>query len=238
MRAEAQPGHSRSSLAAKRFHSDNNVLRPQQAIDWLGSSRFQTYLEAVEGHHENAVALYNWNARISAAFLEVLCHLEVLVRNAVDRQFEATDPATSLSIIDSDVWLCDPAVLTPESRERVNEAIARLLRERKRPSRDRVVASLSFGFWKSLFGSVYEELWRTTLFAAFPHGSGRRREVANLTGPILHFRNRIAHHEAIFSSDLEERHRQILRLAGIIDPEAERYIATLSRVETLLPEMP
>lgn len=185
-----------------------------------------------------AVALYESNARISAAFLEILCHLEVLFRNAIDRQFAATDPAAPLSIVDPDVWLCDPTVLTPESRERVNEAIGRLLRERKRPSRDRVVASLSFGFWKALFTGVYEELWRTTLFRAFPHGNGKRREIANLTGPILHFRNRIAHHEAIFFSDLRARHRQILRLAGTIDPEAERYIAALSRVEPLLLEMP
>jgi hypothetical protein len=66
----------------------------------------------------------------------------------------------------------------------------------------------------------------------------RRRDIANISAPILHFRNRIAHHEAIFSSDLKARHDQILKLAGSIDPEAEQYIATLSRVEKLLLEKP
>jgi hypothetical protein len=66
-----------------------------------------------------------------------------------------------------------------------------------------VIASLSFGFWQALFSGVYEELWRTRLSGAFPHGNGKRRQIANLSGPILHFRNRIAHHEAIFSSDLD-----------------------------------
>jgi len=213
-------------------------MRSEQIAAWVGEPRFQRYLDAQDGRHDDAVALYEWNARISAAFLEVLCHLEVLFRNAIDRQFPTSDLVTPLSIVESEVWLCDPAILTAESREKVNEAIMRLQCEHKRPTRERVIASLSFGFWPALFSGVYEELWRTTLFRAFPNGSGRRREIANLAGPVLHFRNRIAHHEAIFFSDLGARHAQILQLAGVIDSEAQLYIGRLSRVETLLLEMP
>lgn len=54
----------------------------------------------------------------------------------------------------------------------------------------------------------------------------------------LNLRNRIAHHEAIFFSDLRNRHVEILRLARTIDPEAARYVAGLSRIEDLLDEMP
>ena len=213
-------------------------MRPDQVARWLGEPRFRAYLRASDGNHGRAVALYNWNAEISAAFLEILYHLEVLMRNAIDNQFPSTDPASSLSILQPDVWLCDPAILTDESRERVNDAIARLQRGGKHPTRGRVIASLSFGFWHALLGQVYEDLWRASLSGAFPNGTGRRKEVAKLAAPMLHFRNRIAHHEAIFSSNLESRHAQILRLAGIIDAEAEHYIAALSRVEKLLLEMP
>jgi hypothetical protein len=213
-------------------------MRPDQVASWLGEPRFRAYLEVTDGQHERAVALYNWNAEISAAFLEIIYHLEVLMRNAIDQRFPAGDPAAPLSILRPNVWLCDAAVLTDESREKVNEAIGRLQRGNKRPTRGRVIASLSFGFWQSLFSGIYEDLWRATLSKAFPNGNGRRREIASLSGSILHFRNRIAHHEAIFSSDLQARHQQILRLAGSIDPEAELYIAALSRVDELLLEMP
>jgi hypothetical protein len=101
-----------------------------------------------------------------------------------------------------------------------------------------VIASLSFGFRQALFSGTYEELWRKKLWRAFPHGSGKRREIANLTGPILHFRNRIAHHEPIFFSNLERHHDRILELARLIDEEAEGYIVSLSRVEELLRERP
>jgi hypothetical protein len=209
-------------------------VRSEQVASWVGETRFQRYLDARDGQHERAVALYIWNARISAAFLEVLCHLEVLFRNAIDQQFPDSAPGAPLSILDSNVWLCDPVILTPESREKVNEAITRLQSERKRPTRGRVVASLSFGFWQALFSAVYEDLWRSTLFGAFPNGDGSRREIASLAVSILHFRNRIAHHEAIFFSDLSTRHDQILRLAGAIDAEAGRYIRGVSSVEALL----
>lgn len=213
-------------------------MRPEQVSKWLGIPRFNAYLEACDGEHDRAVALYNWNAEISAAFLEILYHLEVLFRNAIDRQFPTSETDDQLTILRPDVWLCDPSVLTDESREKVNDAIGRLQRERKQPTRGRVIASLSFGFWQALFSGIYEELWRTRLSGAFPHGNGKRRQIANLSGPILHFRNRIAHHEAIFSSDLDARHDQILTLAGTIDTEAQGYIAALSRVKKLLLEMP
>jgi hypothetical protein len=213
-------------------------LQSEQVVKWLGRPRFQRYLDARGGCYADAVSLYEWNVKVSATFLEILCHVEVLLRNAIDREFPATEPQASLSILDAEVWLCDPAILTVESRQKVDEAISRLHRERKRPTRDRVIASLSFGFWHALFSGAYEELWRSTIFRAFSHGQGSRREVANLIGPILHFRNRIAHHEAIFFSNLERQHARILRLAGLIDPEAERYIAAQSRVEKLLLEKP
>ena len=213
-------------------------MRSEQVTKWLGQSRFQRYLTARNEQHLDAVALYEWNTRVSAAFMEILCHVEVLLRNAVDQQFPATDPRAPLSILDVDVWLCDPATLTPGSREKVNEAITRLQREGKRPTRDRVIASLSFGFWQALFSGNYEELWRKRLWRAFPNGNGKRRQIANLTGAILHFRNRIAHHEPIFFSNLPRHHERILALAHLIDEEAERYIVSLSRVEQLLREKP
>jgi len=145
-------------------------VRPDQVTAWLTDARFDAYLGASDGDHGRAVAVYNWNAEISAAFMEVLYHLEVLLRNAIDRQFPEVPADRSLSICVADAWLCDPRLLTDESRERVNEAIQRLVLEQKKPTRGRVVASLSFGFWRALFSGRYEELWRSRLHGAFPMG--------------------------------------------------------------------
>lgn len=195
-------------------------------------------MDAADGDHDRAVALYNWNAEVSAAFMEVLYHLEILLRNAVDRQFAPTDPELVVSICRQDVWLCDPRLLPDDSREKVNEAISRLERRSKRPTRDRVISSLSFGFWAVLFNKPYEDLWRRNLVHAFPGGTGSRNQPGRLVASLLHFRNRIAHHEPIFSDDLEKQHEKQLTLAGLIDPEAAAYISALSRVDQLLLRRP
>lgn len=209
-------------------------ISPDQITAWISDARFRAFLEESEGDHDQAVALYRWNAKVSAAFLEVLFHLEVLLRNAIDRQFPTAPGDDLLSICRPEVWLCDPALLTHESRERVNEAIQRLTLERRLSTRGRVIASLSFGFWRALFSGRYEDLWRSHLRGAFPNGDGRRRQVNELVSSIGSFRNRIAHHEAIFSLDLAKRHHEQLELAALIDIEARSYVESLSRVGELL----
>ena len=134
-----------------------------------------------------------------------------------------------MSICQPDVWLTNPDLLEPASRERVNDAIARITTTTdKRPTRDRVVAALPFGFWRALFTGRYEELWRSNLRHAFPNGNGKRREVNDLLARILPFRNRVAHHEAIFALGLEKQHQNLLTLTGLIDAEAREYVAALS----------
>lgn len=213
-------------------------MRPDQVSRWLTDGRFQAFLDAANADHARAVALYNWNAEVSAAFMEILYHVEVLLRNAIDRQFPATTPGLIVTICRPEVWFADPTILLDETREKVNEAIGRLERRGKAPTRDRVVASLSFGFWAVLFNKPYEDLWRRTLVKAFPRGTGNKNEPGRLIAGLLHFRNRIAHHEAIFSGDLKKQHGKLIDLARLIDPEAADYIAALSRVEKLLLEKP
>lgn len=213
-------------------------MRHDQVSAWLSDARFRNYLDHCAGDHDKAVALYNWNAGVSAAFLEVLYHVEVLLRNAIDRQFPAIPHLPVVAIWSHEVWLTDPAILEDGARERVNEGIARLTRENRLQTRDRVIASLGFGFWCTLFSGRYEQLWRSHLHKAFPNGSGRRKQVNDLLQSILRFRNRVAHHEALFALDLEGQHEKQLTLSHLIDAEAREYIENLSRVPTLLENRP
>lgn len=52
---------------------------------WLSPERFATYLRAANGDRGRALALYEWNARVGAALLHDLGHLEIGLRNAYDR---------------------------------------------------------------------------------------------------------------------------------------------------------
>lgn len=62
----------------------------------------------------------------------------------------------------------------------------------------KVIAELTFYFWKRLYGPDYEQsLWRTTLKRTFPDKSLSRATVADNLEHIYQSRNRLAHHEPV-----------------------------------------
>lgn len=209
-------------------------MHSSQVATWVTPARFAPYLDEAGGDHDAAVALYVWNARISAAVFETLHHVEVLLRNAVDAQFKPVDPGAS----PRDTWLEDAAVLNEASRKRVRETIGRIAREQKTPTRGRVVAGLSFGFWRALFDKKNSSLWVSHLYRAFPAGTGDRAEVAALMSSLVPFRNRLAHHETIMRRPILGHYEEMLTLAALIDPAASTWIRSVSRVELLLVQRP
>jgi len=213
-------------------------MRPEQAERWLSQARFHNFLNATEDDHDLAVALYLWNAEVSTAFLGTLHHLEVLLRNAIDRRFPPSDRNRQVSICGAEVWLTDPGVLEDQGREKVNEAIGRLINEGRRSTRARLVASLTLGFWSTLFSGRYEDLWRSTLVGAFPNGNGKRSQIRKTLTRIQQLRNQAAHHEAIFGRNLDKDYRLMLDLAGFIDTEARDYIDAQSRTNEVLARRP
>lgn len=52
--------------------------------------RLAHYLTACADDHSSATALYEWNSTIGAAFWEALGHLEVAMRNSIDRRMDET----------------------------------------------------------------------------------------------------------------------------------------------------
>lgn len=209
-------------------------MKSSQATAWLTDARFAPYLAEASGDHEHAVALYVWNARVSAACFETLHHVEVLLRNTIDAQFApviASDPP-------SNTWLEDHKILNVDSRKRVAETIARIGRDGKTPSRGRVVAGLSFGFWRALFDRKYHQLWAMHLHRAFPHGSGDRAEIAGLMSRLVPFRNRLAHHETIIRRPIKTHYDEMLHLAQLVDPEAGVWIKDVTRLPEILKNRP
>ncbi|HEX6687639.1 MAG TPA: hypothetical protein VF085_03115 [Solirubrobacterales bacterium] len=209
-------------------------MQPSQASKWITAARFASYIAEADGDHGKATALYIWNARISAAMFETLHHVEVILRNAVDSQFAPVDASAA----PRETWLEDPVFLNDASRQRIHNTIARISREGKAPTRGRVVAGLSFGFWRALFDKKYDGLWVSHLHRAFPAGSGNRAEVAALMSKLVPFRNRLAHHETIIGRPIDSHYAEMLTLAGLIDPDARAWIEQTSQVSEVLRTRP
>lgn len=203
----------------------------REEIDrWITPPRFRAFLEAADNDLAQATALYDWNICISAVFFEAIGYTEVLLRNAIDAQF----PPVHHDQLARDSWLYDSEILTPKSLEKVSDAICAIERMKKEPTRARVVANLSFGFWRALLDRRYNQLWIDRLHRAFPNGTGSRKEVAGLMARLNPFRNRLAHHEPIIDASIEKRHAELIELARLVDADAASWIAARSSVLEIL----
>ncbi|PYY47828.1 hypothetical protein DEJ03_03865 [Curtobacterium sp. MCLR17_043] len=107
----------------------------------------------------------------------------------------------------------------------------------------RVVAELSFGFWRYLFESRYlTALWTPALHRAFPHGPAdaltRQREVRTRMQQLHFVRNRAAHHEPTHGRDLRRDHDYAIELLGWIHPGAAAWAQDVTMLGTVLGARP
>lgn len=64
----------------------NKQARYQSILDRLGRERMRPYLFLAEGNGKYSLDLYRWNIEISAAFLELIAIVEIIVRNSFHEQ--------------------------------------------------------------------------------------------------------------------------------------------------------
>ena len=204
----------------------------------LSRERLGTYLDATQGDRVEAIRLYAWNTAISAAFYGPLQGLEVALRNAMHgRLSERYGPA----------WYDNPDTgLDSGAQRRIGRAKFDLARNQYKNDPHRVVATLSLGFWVSLLGpgghtdaghkaNYQMTLWRPVLREVFAHGPALNRKQAHRPLNALRaLRNRIAHHEPIFTRELTVDHQLILDVAEWISPGTRAWIAYHSEVPAVI----
>lgn len=203
----------------------------------LSPERLNPYRAASGGGLDEALELYEWNARAASAFALVIGHFEVILRNALDQELAAWHSAKRRP----GRWYDDPNSLLAQHRQGdIAEARKRIKSRKKTETPGRVVAELMFGFWRQLLEARYETiLWAQALRHAFPHLRPQRRlDVAQPVGDIYTLRNRVAHHEPIHALDLGLRHHQVMTVVSYIDPQLETWLQSKSEVLTVLAARP
>lgn len=223
---------------------------------WLGSPRFRKYVDSCAGDRARALALYEWNVTLGQALMRDIAHFEIALRNAYNTAFAAHWPG-------SDHWLLDPdsPAVTPIwrirkdrsglkrgsdvnylNRRAVDAAIRGCGGVRATPGK--VMAELSFGFWRHLTSASHEKtVWVPYLHHAYPPKTDRA-SVDKIIGNVNTVRNRIAHHEPIFdrtkTPDQEPTrvHADLMRVLAMIAPDVATHLAPSSTVATVLAQRP
>ena len=161
----------------------------------FSAARLNKYLHTCGGNTDKALQLYRLNIKLCQKLYGVLNVFEIVLRNAIHEHYKSF-------FSDSD-WirtqLSDGGMLSliPQKDE-VNSTIRKLVATEKYTP-DRMVASLSFGFWTHLFTKHPFSKGGKSILRIFPNKDKPlgQRAVFNELMRIKEFRNRIAHHEPI-----------------------------------------
>jgi hypothetical protein len=184
------------------------------------------------------MALYKWNADLSAAWWVVLAHFEVLLRNALHERLTQW----SRERFGEERWYLDPGgVLSSGCLGVIASARSNLSAAGQAETPSRIITELSFGFWRFLLSARYERvLWLPATRRAFPGllGKGMRKDAHDAVMKLHGLRNRIAHHEPIHNRQPQALHESALRTAAWICPETAKWISAVSKVPGLLARRP
>lgn len=184
---------------------------------------------------DQAIQLYEWNSKISAALWLDVGHLEVLVRNAVHNELSTWCSRRYRH----PHWYDDPGCqLGKPILTNVREARDRLTRAGKPHDAGRLVAELNFGIWRYLLASRYDRsLWKPALIHGFP-GQPRRGEIHRRLAALHQLRNRLAHHEPVHNQPLAALHRDLSQIVSWISTDLAEWVQRQSRVRVVLAGRP
>lgn len=175
----------------------------------FSSARLSKYLKACHGDSYGALTLYRHNIKLCQKIYGVLNIFEVVLRNAINEHYMA-------HFSDTD-WirhqLLPGGMLENHPHRSAVEKTIEDLDKEGRYTNDRIVSSVSFGFWTHLFTRRPFALGGKSLLQIFPtraKGFGQRA-IYNELYKIKTFRNRIAHHEPICFDNTGTKNTQLAR---------------------------
>jgi hypothetical protein len=183
----------------------------------LSPSRLETYEAAVGASGDDdprALALYAWNAQVSAALLVPLHICEVVMRNAVSEAIEAAHGARWPWSVGFERRL--PAQNAGYSPRRDLQAA-----RRGATTTGKVIPELRFVFWQRMFTDRFDQdIWNYHLLRVLPNLDGNstvtqlRQQIYSDLEHVRRLRNRIAHHEPVFARDLSADLQRMVDLTG------------------------
>lgn len=162
--------------------------------------RMRRYQTASGNQKRKTLTLYKANLRLSQEFFSVLAVFEVILRNKIDSHYKKIYSM----LIGNDDWLLYAAnpvgfYATSHTSKTQHSILTAITDLGTKYSHNKLLAELTFGFWRFQFGSKEFSAAGSTLHKIFinrPIGTNHTTIFKKLSR-INNIRNRIAHHEPI-----------------------------------------
>jgi len=204
----------------------------------LSAPRFATYLQYCGNDREGALNLYQWNLKISSAFMVPLHVLEVSVRNAVVERLEEVHTSNWPWNQGFIRGLPNPTYPAYNPQKNLKNVASR------QPTMGKVVADLKFVFWEKMFTQKHDvKVWDGHIHRLFPNAPAMpnrdlRKQIHDNISCVRELRNRIAHHEPIFSRDLQNDYNKMFQLISWRNLITADWMDSLQGVQALLVARP
>lgn len=202
----------------------------------ISPARLARYLPEAKQNKHLALRLYVWNSRLCEAFYLPTQVAEVATRNAIHKPIVRR---FGLSWFDSIAFknILPPRLVAELEKIVTEERAAR----RATFSEDHVVAGLSFGFWQNLMTQAYDNhLWANGVRNSFPHlpRAEDRQTIYDALDQLRRFRNKIAHHYAIFDRGPRAELQNTTKIIGWICGDTRWLVDELTNVVRVLSRKP
>jgi hypothetical protein len=211
----------------------------------LSAPRFNTFLVARNGDRLKALQLYHWNAQISSAFLYPMHVFEICIRNAVAnaaQSFYRTDEWPWSTAFETSLPITRSARYFSPRRELIS---TRDWKVRPQQTTGKIIAELKFAFWVSMYTSRHDgRLWSQYLPMEYPNiprtmtTAAARDRIHKTADRVRDLRNRIAHHEPIFSRNLKNDYDEIEEIVGYRCVHTAAWMRRTQNVSWLLDLFP
>lgn len=203
----------------------------------ISNPRFNTYMLATNNNVSTALRLYQWNLQISSAFIIPLQVCEIAARNgvvlALERQYGLNWHLSDSFIrsLPHPKYGYSPSIDFRQTSDKLSRR--HVLTEGK------IVADLKFAFWESMLTKRHDtRLWKPYFSKAFPYADNpevhlSRRKINQSLGQVRELRNRIAHHEPIFTRNITEEYNRIIDIIGYRCPVSSDWVQKIQSVTTI-----
>ena len=202
----------------------------------LSTPRILKFFPAAGQDKNLALQLYVWDARICEAFYLPTQVAEVAIRNSIHKVLTArygdewhTDGRFTSCLSGNMRGALEDAIISQRVAVGINYTI------------NDVVAALSLGFWEHLLTkNFYHLLWKGGIHSAFPNAP-TTCSLKTLQEKILQFRrwrNKIAHHYAVFDQNPTAEHDNILNLIRWASDDLHWFAKQLSTVSRVINRRP
>lgn len=203
---------------------------------FLQPERLARYSQAATGSNVTSFQLYIWNCQLCEAFYIPLHFAEVGCRNAMNAALVASCGPT---------WYSNQGfinLLNPRFEVELADAVKdEAAQHGAGMTGNHVVSALTFGFWEHLTTRRFNRmLWSKGIHPFFPGApaAATYEDLQKLIESCRRWRNRIAHHRAIFDKSPSYKLQQSYELIKWICSPTLAWVLAQSQVQKVINQRP